>query len=288
MPLWTMLSKSVEDHDGNFIGLANFAEYFTTPALAYSIENSLVVALITTVITVSIAFTYAYALTRSCMPFKGVFKALAMIPDPGAVAAAGHRAGLPVRQPGHAQGVDVRREHLWPHRHRHRRGVLHHPARGADPRDGAVHRRCAPLRGGAGDAREPRADLLHRDPSGLSLRAHQRRLRGVHPDHHRLRCAEGHRRQLQRARHRHLQAGHRPAELRDGRGGERGAAGAGGARLHRGPHRAAQAGGAALGAGGGLRAEPQPRVRPGDAHLRAAWCAGSCWACSGSASTRRW
>jgi iron(III) transport system permease protein len=80
MPLWTMLSKSVEDHDGNFIGLANFAEYFTTPALAYSIENSLAVALITTFITVSIAFTYAYALTRSCMPFKGVFKALAMIP----------------------------------------------------------------------------------------------------------------------------------------------------------------------------------------------------------------
>jgi iron(III) transport system permease protein len=80
LPLWSMLSKSLEDHGGNFIGLANYFEYFTTPALVYSIQNSLTVALITTVISVSLAFVYAYALTRSCMPFKGLFKALALIP----------------------------------------------------------------------------------------------------------------------------------------------------------------------------------------------------------------
>ena len=80
MPLYTMLSKSVEDHDGLFIGIANYIEYFSTPALAYSINNSLFVAIITTVITVTLAFTFAYALTRSCIPFKGLFKSITMIP----------------------------------------------------------------------------------------------------------------------------------------------------------------------------------------------------------------
>ena len=34
LPLWAMLSKSVRDGDGAFVGLANYAEYFSTPALA--------------------------------------------------------------------------------------------------------------------------------------------------------------------------------------------------------------------------------------------------------------
>ncbi|MBT7137266.1 MAG: putative 2-aminoethylphosphonate ABC transporter permease subunit, partial [Rhodospirillaceae bacterium] len=32
LPLYFMLSKSTENHDGDFIGLANFQEYFSTPA----------------------------------------------------------------------------------------------------------------------------------------------------------------------------------------------------------------------------------------------------------------
>ena len=83
LPLYTMLSKSLEDHDGLFIGIANYIEYFSTPALAYSINNSLYIAVITTVITVTIAFTFAYALTRSCIPYKGLFKSITMIPRPG-------------------------------------------------------------------------------------------------------------------------------------------------------------------------------------------------------------
>jgi len=80
LPLVTMLAKSFQDHDGGFIGLANYGEYFGTPALAYSINNSLYVAFLTTAITVSIAFVFAYALTRSCMPLKGLFRSIAMIP----------------------------------------------------------------------------------------------------------------------------------------------------------------------------------------------------------------
>ena len=80
LPLYFMLSKSAEDHDGNFIGLANFQEYFSTPALFYSIENSFFIAIVSTLITITLAFQFAYALTRSTIPGKGLFKTIALIP----------------------------------------------------------------------------------------------------------------------------------------------------------------------------------------------------------------
>ena len=80
LPLYFMMSKSVEDKDGNFIGMANFVEYFSTPALSYSIYNSLFIAALSTVITVTLAFIYAYALTRSAMRLKGLFKVIALFP----------------------------------------------------------------------------------------------------------------------------------------------------------------------------------------------------------------
>jgi iron(III) transport system permease protein len=61
-------------------GLANYWTYFSTPALSFSIYNSLLVASISTIITVFLAFVLAYALTRSCVPFKGLFKSIAMVP----------------------------------------------------------------------------------------------------------------------------------------------------------------------------------------------------------------
>ncbi len=80
LPLYFMLSKSMQDHDGNFIGLTNFTTYFSTPALFYSINNSFFIAIVSTIITVSLAFTYAYALTRSQMWGKGLFKTIALLP----------------------------------------------------------------------------------------------------------------------------------------------------------------------------------------------------------------
>ena len=61
-------------------GLENYRAYFSTPSLFRSIENSLFIASISTIITVSLAFGFAYALTRSTMRFKGIFKLVAMIP----------------------------------------------------------------------------------------------------------------------------------------------------------------------------------------------------------------
>ena len=61
-------------------GLTNFTTYFSTPALTQSVKNSLWIAAISTVITVTLAFWFAYGLARSCMRFKGVFRMVAMLP----------------------------------------------------------------------------------------------------------------------------------------------------------------------------------------------------------------
>ena len=79
-PLYTLLSKSFEDNDGEFVGLQNFREYFETPALFTSITNSIGVAISVAVIVLVLAFIYAYALTRTKMPLRGLFRGIALIP----------------------------------------------------------------------------------------------------------------------------------------------------------------------------------------------------------------
>ena len=80
LPLWWLLSKSFQNQNGDFVGLANYVQYFSTPTLLVSVWNSLFIALLTTAIVLPLAFLYAYALQRSCMRFKGLFQALALIP----------------------------------------------------------------------------------------------------------------------------------------------------------------------------------------------------------------
>ena len=61
-------------------GLSNFINYFSTPALFKSIQNSIFISVISTIITVILAFWFAYALNRSCMRYKGFFRLIAMAP----------------------------------------------------------------------------------------------------------------------------------------------------------------------------------------------------------------
>ena len=79
-PMYAILSKGLQNKDGVFIGFENYINYFESPSLVYSIYNSLFVAITTTFITVTLAFVFAYALTRSCMIGKTVFRSIAMIP----------------------------------------------------------------------------------------------------------------------------------------------------------------------------------------------------------------
>src|SRR5215831_7215739 len=80
LPLGLMLAKSLQNGQGAFVGAANYLLYFSTPALARSIQNSFTVAIASTLITVPLAFLYAYALTRSCLPLPGLWKTIALIP----------------------------------------------------------------------------------------------------------------------------------------------------------------------------------------------------------------
>ena len=79
-PLATVLAQSVEDRTGTFVALDNFASYLQTPALVNSLWNSVWVAAVVTLVTLPAAFLFAYALTRSCMPLKGVFRTIALTP----------------------------------------------------------------------------------------------------------------------------------------------------------------------------------------------------------------
>ena len=79
-PLYTLLSKSLEDMDGKYVGLQNFREYFETPALFSSIANSLTIAVSVALIVLLIAFIYGYALTRTRMPLRWLFRGIALIP----------------------------------------------------------------------------------------------------------------------------------------------------------------------------------------------------------------
>ncbi|MGL4476086.1 MAG: putative 2-aminoethylphosphonate ABC transporter permease subunit, partial [Shewanella sp.] len=80
LPLWSMLQKALQNSDGDFVGLSNFVHYLASPNVWTSISNTLTLGVTVTTIVTLAAFGYAFALTRSCMPFKGVFKALGTAP----------------------------------------------------------------------------------------------------------------------------------------------------------------------------------------------------------------
>jgi len=80
LPLIALLGKSLFDRQGAFVGLANFATYFGDPALARNLGNSLFIATVSTVICIGLAFVYAYGLTRTCMPARGIFRIVSQIP----------------------------------------------------------------------------------------------------------------------------------------------------------------------------------------------------------------
>lgn len=81
LPLGGLIYKSLQNKQGEFIGLSNYYLYiFQEPALFQSLFNSLFIAISSTIIVVILAFLFSYALTRTCVPFKGFFRLIALIP----------------------------------------------------------------------------------------------------------------------------------------------------------------------------------------------------------------
>jgi iron(III) transport system permease protein len=79
-PLLAILQQALLGKTGNFIWFDNFIEYAKTPALLESLWNSLWVSTAVTLIAVPLAFGFAYALTRSCMQCKALFRGITLIP----------------------------------------------------------------------------------------------------------------------------------------------------------------------------------------------------------------
>ena len=50
LPLYTMFSKSLENKVGDFIGISNYIDYFSTPSLFQSAYNSILISVIGTII----------------------------------------------------------------------------------------------------------------------------------------------------------------------------------------------------------------------------------------------
>jgi len=80
LPLASILVKSLQNGEGAFVGLANFTSYLASPSLLSSLWHSVWVSLMVTLVTLPLAFGFAYALSRSCMPFKGLSRTIALVP----------------------------------------------------------------------------------------------------------------------------------------------------------------------------------------------------------------
>ncbi len=79
LPLYQLLLVALQKN-GEFVGVANFIKYFETPSLVQSMYNTLSISTLTGIISVVLAFFYAYALTRTNIRWKPFFKYIAFIP----------------------------------------------------------------------------------------------------------------------------------------------------------------------------------------------------------------
>ena len=132
--------------------------------------------MLSTVIVIPLAFIYAYALTRTRMPIKGLLLRRRLLPlfAPSLLSAIsliylfGNQGLLKGFLFG---GID-----LWRRRHRARAGVLLLPARADHPGDRAGARRRAALRGRGCAGHVEAAHFPHRDVARAPIRPDQRAL----------------------------------------------------------------------------------------------------------------
>ncbi len=82
-PLLALFHQAVApgtDLPGQVSGWAAFSSYLASPALLESVANSVGVSLLVTLIVLPLAFAFAYGLTRSAMPCKGLLRGISLLP----------------------------------------------------------------------------------------------------------------------------------------------------------------------------------------------------------------
>jgi iron(III) transport system permease protein len=73
LPIGTLLVESFQDDLGQF-SLTRFHEFAATAGMLTAVWNTLWVAAVVTLITVPLAFFYAYAIQRACIPLTGMWR----------------------------------------------------------------------------------------------------------------------------------------------------------------------------------------------------------------------
>lgn len=80
VPLAAILLRSFDGRDGSFVGLQNFAIYAASPSFSAAVTGTLTFAVLTTLLTVPLAFAFAFAMQRACLPLRGLWRNIALIP----------------------------------------------------------------------------------------------------------------------------------------------------------------------------------------------------------------
>ena len=79
-PLCTLFVKAFQNKEGAFVGFAQFIKYFQSKSLIQSVSHTFFIAIMSTIISVTLAFFFSYALSRKNVPCKRLFQYIGMIP----------------------------------------------------------------------------------------------------------------------------------------------------------------------------------------------------------------
>ncbi|HSI50771.1 MAG TPA: putative 2-aminoethylphosphonate ABC transporter permease subunit [Ideonella sp.] len=79
-PLLALLAQAFRPTSNDASHWGAFVSYLGSPSLLQSLGHSVFVSVLTTVIVLPLAFCFAYALTRSRMPAKGLFRTVSLLP----------------------------------------------------------------------------------------------------------------------------------------------------------------------------------------------------------------
>ena len=79
-PIGMLICKSFQNNSGEYVGLKNFYDYFTSRNMIISLKNTLFISTVSSVISIVLAFIFAYGIQRTTIKFKEIFKYIGMLP----------------------------------------------------------------------------------------------------------------------------------------------------------------------------------------------------------------
>ncbi|MDY6227670.1 MAG: putative 2-aminoethylphosphonate ABC transporter permease subunit, partial [Clostridium sp.] len=80
LPIGVLFFKAFQNFNGDFIGLGNFKTYLLSRTFKISLKNSVVISFASTLISMMLAFLYAYGVNRSNIKCKVLFHWIALLP----------------------------------------------------------------------------------------------------------------------------------------------------------------------------------------------------------------